>query len=253
MRLRLIATGMMLLCNGAVQGNPQEINVSGTMRSQKGQAALINGKLYHVNDEISEGVRITEINEQGIMVLHGTTTTNYLVMNSEPPKSGLAEKIKSTQDKEWFLAAQKKFRMLGFGKQKREAQELPKPGNKALKLPGIVSRLALDEKMYWADRLYINLERRSGGFASGSLQECKSAQGFMKVWGQYSEMTSESMEQFNKLGLPSPETCPDNPAYIQWSEAHGQRLEALIEKRNEEFKAVADKLKIEFAYGGASD
>ncbi|MEN8173469.1 MAG: general secretion pathway protein GspB [Chloroflexota bacterium] len=257
MRIRLIAAGMLLLCNGAVHGSLPEINVSGTMQSQNGQVALINGRLFHMNDEISEGVRITAIDEQGITVSHKGKATNYLVANSEPPKSGLTEKIKSSKARGWLSRTKEKFRKLGWGKRKSEkkkseTQGLPKPGSKALKLPGNVSKLALPEKMYWADRLYINLEKRSGELAGGPLQKCTAAQDFMKVWGRYSKMTSESMEQFNKLELPCPETCPDNSAYIQWSEAHRQRLDALLEKRNEEFKAAADKLKIEFEHKGTS-
>lgn len=90
MKVRTMIFTALMVWVSAVSAAPPEIHLSGTMQSQSEQIAYIEGKVYHLNDEIM-GYFITEINERGITIKNEDGSEIFFVETGSSPKVSKVE------------------------------------------------------------------------------------------------------------------------------------------------------------------
>jgi hypothetical protein len=233
-----------------VSGEDTEIHVSGIMISQDQRVAIVNGKLRHSGDEFAGG-RITAIGKTSITFLRDGVSKEYpveikkRVAQADTSSEVTAAPVKKSKKRvviNWLVSVKDKFKT-GFARLKwRRAKKTPVvKAAPALELPKNAEKLALKEKMEWADKVLAEQDKRTAAIVTNDFMQCSSADEFSKIIGRYSEELQQGTAKVNKLGLPAIETSEDQE-YIKWSQEHHRRSQEMVETRGEEIKKEAERL-----------
>jgi len=219
-----------------------KIVVTGTIQSERGSVALIDGKVYEVNDRIAGG-RITAIDERGMTVLKGGKATRYTVKAKASPKVSSLEKPDPDENKNWLSRFVNSLKGMteGLGKAAPGTAGLQSEEDGPVVLPENAGELPLCGKMQWADRVLTDMERYCKNLAAGPVQACKTGRELTELQYDCYQTWQEKVAQFNALHLPCPSTS-DNAAYLRWARAFEQRKTGIFFDLNTAYRAKADAL-----------